>query len=150
MDLFSELNLNFEQVKELTRGMFAVARADGVHDRELSMIRSFYEGCSRAGDPRFEEVLKDEFQADRARKLFDAPDLAKLFIKTLLLLAYADGEYAKVEDELIRRYAETMGLDGSNVDQLHESTKEFLLRSLAHVQNTEALKDVAKELELKG
>src|SRR5687767_12553062 len=99
MELFADQELNFEQVKELTRGMFAVARVDGVHDRELAMIRSFYEGCSRTGDPRFEDVLKEEFEADRARRLFDRPELAKMMVKTLMLLAFADGEYAQKEDQ---------------------------------------------------
>ena len=149
MDFFAEQDLNFDQVKALTRAMFAVARADGVHDREMSMIRSFYESCARSGDPRFEDVLRDEFEPEKCRELFDRPDTAKMFVKTLILLAYADGNFAGVEDKMIRGYAERLGLSGEDVDHLVEATKEFLLGSLAHIQNTDALQDVAKDLDLK-
>lgn len=149
MDFFAEQDLSFDQVKALTRAMFAVARADGVHDREMSMIRGFYDSCARTGDPRFEDVLREEFTPESAAALFPRPDTAKMFVKTLILLAYADGTFAGVEDQMIRGYADRLGLSTEDVDHLVESTKEFLLGSLAHIQNTDALQDVAKDLDLK-
>jgi uncharacterized tellurite resistance protein B-like protein len=148
MDFFNEQELTFEQVKALTAGMFAVAKVDGVHDREMSMIRSFYEGCSRTGDPRLEDVLQGDFDVEKAKALFDRPEQARLFVKTLILLAYADGSYAAKEEEVIRKVAGRLGLAAGEVQALHESTKEYLLSSLAHVQNVSALESVAKELKL--
>lgn len=149
MDFFAEQDLNFEQVKALTAGMYSVAKVDGVHDREMAMIRGFYESCARAGDPRLEDVLRGELDIEQARKLFERPEQAKLFTKTLVLLAFADGSYGKSEDALIRRYAERLGLSGKDVDALVDSTKEHLLSSLAHVQNTDALQAVARRLAIK-
>jgi hypothetical protein len=78
MEFFAEQDLNFDQVKALTAGMFAVAKVDGVHDKEMAMIRGFYESCARAGDPRLEEVLKGDFEVERAKALFDKPELARI------------------------------------------------------------------------
>lgn len=150
MDFFADQELSFEQVKALTRGMFAVARADGIHDREMTMIRGFYESCARTGDPRLEDLVKEELSPEGLKSLFDRPESAKMFVKTLILLAYADGEYAAPEDELIRSYGDRLGLSSTDVDHLLEATKEYLLSSLSHVQNTAALQEVAKELDLKG
>ena len=147
LDFLSPQDLTFEEVKVLTHAMFAVAKADGVHDHEMRLIREFYESCARAGDPPLEDVAGGPFEVERAKALFDAPEKAKLFIKSLILLAFADGQYAAVEDRMIRKYAEALGLESTEVDGLHESTKEYLLQSLAHVQNLEALKEVRKRLD---
>lgn len=149
LNFFAEQELSFEQVKALTAGMYAVARADGVHDREMTLIRGFYQSCARSGDPSFESVLGHDFDVAAARRLFDRPELAKMFVKSLILLAFADGQYAKTEDELIRSWAGQLGLSAQEVDQLLAATKDFLLQSLSHVQNVDALKDVAARLDLK-
>lgn len=147
LDFLNPQELTFEEVKTLTHAMFAVAKADGVHDLEMRLIREFYESCSRAGDPPLSEVAGGPFDIQEAKALFESPEKAQLFIKTLILLAFADGHYAKVEDQLIRGYADALGLAPAVVDGLHESTKEYLLQSLSHVQNLEALKEVRKRLD---
>lgn len=147
-DFFGPQDLTFEHVKSLAAGMYAVARVDGVHDREMSMIREFYESCTRAGDPPLSDVVQG-FDIEAATGLFETPELAKMFVKSLILLAFADGEYAKAEDDLIREYAGKLSIDGETVDRLHESTKDFLLSSLAHIHNVDALAAVAKRLDLK-
>ena len=146
---FSEQDLNFEQVKALTHALMTLARVDGIHDNEMSLIREFYESCARAGDPRLEDVAKGTFQIDRAKKLFDSPELAKLFVKSLILLAFADGEYAIPEDDLIREWAGALGVSSTEVDALHEATKEHMMMALSHVQNLDALKAVRQSLDKK-
>jgi uncharacterized tellurite resistance protein B-like protein len=147
-DFFSEEELTFEHVKVLTHALLALARVDGVHDNEMALVREFYESCARAGDPRLEEVAKGAPDMERARALFDTPTRAKLFVKSLILLAFADGRYAPEEDGLIREYAGALGVGGDEVDALLASTKDFLLGSLAHIKNTDALRDVMKRLEV--
>jgi hypothetical protein len=146
LEFFSPQDLSFEQVKALTHAMLAVARVDGVHDAEMRLVRDFYEGCARRGDPRLEDVAAGPFDPQTARPLFDTPELAKLFIKNLILLALADGQFARAEDDLIRSYAGALGLTGADVDQLHEATVEFLLSGLVHVQNLEALAEIRRAM----
>jgi uncharacterized membrane protein YebE (DUF533 family) len=146
-EFFPETSLSFEQVKALVRAMLTVARVDGVHDNEMKLIREFYDTCSRAGDPRLEEVGSGTFEVSRAKDLFNTPELAKMFTKSLILLAFADGHFAKAEDDLIRAWAKELGLTKDDVDRLTEATKEFLLAGLAHVQNVDALKKVSRRLQ---
>ncbi|MEM7677020.1 MAG: TerB family tellurite resistance protein, partial [Myxococcota bacterium] len=124
-DFYAKQDLTFDQVKVLTHAMLAVARVDGVHDNDMRMVREFYETCSRAGDPRLEDVAGGPFDPQTAKEHFSDPDLAKLYVKSLILLAYADGEYARLEDDLIREYAEAVGVNGGEVTKLHEATKEY-------------------------
>ena len=146
---FAEQDLNFDQVKVLTHAMMALAKVDGIHDNEMSLIREFYESCSRAGDPRLEEVARGSFQVDGAKALFDTPELSKMFVKSLILLAFADGEYASAEDDLIREWALALGVSSAEVDALYEATKEHMMAALAHVQNLDALKQVRQSLDKK-
>ncbi len=146
LDFFAEQDLTFDQVKALTAGMYAVAKVDGVHDREMTLLRGFYESCTRSGDPRFEDVLKGEFDPAAAAPLFSG-NTSKLFVKSLVLLAFADGHYGKAEDTLIRQYASAFGV--GDATPLIDATREYLLGSLAHVQNVDALKKVAERLEIK-
>lgn len=147
LEFFSPQDLDFEQVKILTHALFAVAKVDGVHDNEMALIREFYESCARAGDPRLEDVAGGVFDIEVAKPKFETEESKKLFVKSLILLAFADGQYAQVEDDLIREYAGALGLDSAAVDGLHEATKEYLLASLAHIQNLDALKEVRRRLD---
>src|SRR5688572_9733532 len=96
-DFFGSQDLSFDQVKALAHGMLSVARVDGVHDNEMRMIREFYESCTRAGDPSLEDVTQGPFDAAGAKPLFGTAEQKKLFIKSLILLAFADGSYARAE-----------------------------------------------------
>jgi tellurite resistance protein TerB len=145
-EFFPEQDLTFEQVKALTGAMLTVARVDGVHDNEMKLVREFYESCTRAGDPRLEEVAGDRFEPEHAKALFNTPELARMFVKSLILLAFADGRFAKSEEDLIRSYAEALGLKRDDLERLKDATKEYLMGGLVHVQNLDALKDVSKRL----
>jgi hypothetical protein len=147
LEFFSPQDLSFEQVKVLTHALFAVARVDGVHDNEMALIREFYESCARKGDPRLEDVAGAPFDIAAAKPLFETDEAKQLFIKSLILLAFADGQYAVVEDNLIRQYGAALGLSKETLDNLHEATKEYLLSALAHIQNLDALKEVRKRLD---
>ena len=145
-NFFVEQELTFEHVKVLTQALLEVARVDGVHDNEMNLIREFYDSCKRAGDPRLEDVVADGLDEKRVVELFGSPELAQLFVKSLILLGFADGVYAKVEDDLIRKYAKQLELSDEQVDSLHSATKEFLLGSLSHIQNLDALRRVHEGL----
>lgn len=147
LEFFSPQNLTFDQVKCLTHALFAVAKVDGVHDNEMALIREFYESCARAGDPDLSDVAGGVFDIETAKPLFETDEARTLFMKSLILLAFADGKYATVEDDLIREYGAALGFEKEQVDNLHEATKEYLLSSLAHVQNLDALKEVRKRLD---
>ena len=147
-EFFAEIDIQFDQVKVLCHAMMAVARVDGVHDNEMRLIREFYESCARAGDPPLEEITKGDFPVESAQSAFGGDDEHQnVFVKSLILLAYADGAYGEPEDRMIREFAKGVGLDDAAVDRLKEATREYLMASLSHVQNLEALREVSKELD---
>ncbi|MGF1508332.1 MAG: TerB family tellurite resistance protein [Myxococcota bacterium] len=146
-DFFAPTDLDFEQVKVMTHAMMALARVDGVHDNEMRLVREFYDGCSRPGDPELEEVVRGTFDPAQAKARFGSDaEHRDLFIKSLILMALADGEYGAQEDELIRSWAQEVGATEADVERLKEATSEYLMAGLSHIRNDEALKDVRRKL----
>jgi uncharacterized membrane protein YebE (DUF533 family) len=144
LDFFPDQELSFEHVKALVRSMLDVAETDEVHDAEMALIRGFYESCIRPGDPSLEQVAT-ETERPPIADLFNTPELSKMFIKTLLLLAYADGVCGPAEEEKILELARELCVASDEMNALRDATKEYLLQGLAHIRNTDALKTVRRE-----
>ena len=85
--------------------------------------------------------------AEDLAAVLDTPELRKLFVKTALLLAFADGQVSGKESELVRKYAHDLG-QGESLAHLEEQVKEYLLGQLSHIHNTEALTQIAKKLAI--
>ena len=147
-EFLQEQELNFSQVECLTSAMYALARVDGVHDREMSLIREFYESCAGSDSPSLESVVEAGADVERAKSLFGSSSEAALFMKSMILLAFADGTYGKEEDAMIRDYAGAFNVSDEDLEGLISSTKEQMLASLSHLQNVDALADVVRNLSL--
>lgn len=146
-DFFSEIDIDFEQVKVLCHAMMDVARVDGVHENEMQMVREFYASCARSGDPAVEAVTEGAFDPTAAAGVFGGSDeLRSVYVKSLILLAYADGDYGDAERARIQELAGAVDLDAEAVGRLETATREYLMASLSHIQNLDALREVQKEL----
>ena len=111
MDFFPEIEIKKEQAEAIARGLFAVAKADGtVHDREAAIIAEFFASTT--------EYASDLNALERAPRIDGASlalflptaDLRKVFLKTAILLAYADSSYGPNEQKVINEYASAMGV----------------------------------------
>ncbi|HJZ86823.1 MAG TPA: hypothetical protein VKN99_16725 [Polyangia bacterium] len=148
MEFFSEIPIEAAQAEAMARGLFAVARADGVHERELALIASFYAevGGSARGLSELERSPAIS-PADLAAALHTR-DERQLFVKTALLLAWADGEVSAAERKQVAAYADALGVGKDEVGKLEESVKDFLLGHLSHLHNVDATRKVAGKLKM--
>ncbi|MEY4509367.1 MAG: hypothetical protein RLZZ450_1489 [Pseudomonadota bacterium] len=143
-----KLTLGLNHVQVLVRGMFAVARCDGVHATELVLLREFYEGCRADVDglASFEDVISVELDADSARDVLDTDELRELFLRSCLLLAFADGVFSPAERQLLVELATLLGVTPERRAELEDEARSYLLQRIAHIHNVDALQDVVKEL----
>src|SRR5947208_2207094 len=132
MEFFEEIAIDAPQAEAIARGLYAVAAADGVHEREAALIASFY--GEAGGTPRALAELE-------RRELISASELAaalhtdkqrRLFVKTAFLLALADGAISAAERQRIGAFAAALGVAGEPLAQLEQSVKEYLLAQLSH------------------
>jgi tellurite resistance protein len=148
-EFFPEIEVRDDQAEAIARGLYAVARADGdVHEREAALIADFYSQIdeSPAAFAALQRAPRIE-PAALALVLSEAP-LRQLFVKTAILLAYADGSYSAGESKVVGEYAKALEIGDADLRTLEGQVKDFMLSQLSHVKNTDALVEVAKELKL--
>lgn len=138
MELNVEVDLSAEEAKAIARGMLAVARSDGKLDpRELVMIQEFY--------PASLEALPDMTPKEAASAL-ENRTVSGLFLKSCLLVAWADREYSDKERALISKYAEALAISAAELAHIEQSVKEWLMAPLSRLANTEAVVEVSKKM----
>jgi hypothetical protein len=146
MDFFPEIDLSRDAVEAMARGLFAVANCDGLHEREMSLIASFWIDTG-GSETALAELSRGQAPTpvELAAHLHTAVE-RHLFVKTALLLAWADGKVTADERRVVGDFAEALGVDPPALERLEASVKDFLLGHLTHLHNTEASRDVAKKL----
>ncbi|MSP59328.1 MAG: hypothetical protein EXR72_03125 [Myxococcales bacterium] len=148
MDFFHEVQINEPQAEAMARGLFAVAKVDGVHAREAALVASFYNETGAAAHSLAELERRQTITGDELVAALHAPEQRRLFVKTALLLAWADGVVTPQEQRIIHGYATALGIGGEELGKLDEAVKEYLLAHLAHVKNVEATAQVAHKFRV--
>ena len=147
MEFFPEVNLSHGAAEAIARGLFAIARGDGVHEREAGLIASFWIDAGGGGPLSDLERAESIKPADVAAALHSDAE-RQLFIKTAILLTWADGEVSAAEKKAVGEFARALGIDDATLDKLDAGVKDFLLGQLVHIQNTDAVSSVAKKLKV--
>lgn len=147
-ELFDGQKLELNHVQAIVRGMYAVAKSDGVHDSELVLMREFYSGVRRdaGGIADFDDVVSGELDLADAKDVLDTPELRNIFITSCLFLAFADGSYTGPEQATIAKFAAGLGLSDDHLARLHEQVKDYLMLQVSRVENIDALKEIASEM----
>jgi tellurite resistance protein len=147
MDFFPEVELSHSAAEAIARGLYAVAKVDGLHDREAGLIASFWIDAGGGGSLSDLERGATILPADLAKALpHDEERL--LFVKTAILLTWADGKVTDAERKIVNEFAHALAVEPAAVDKLESSVKEYLLEHLTHVQNVDATREVARKLKV--
>lgn len=148
MDFFHEVQLAELQAEAMARGLYAVAKVDGVHAREAALVSSFYNESGAHGHSLSDLERRSTITGDELAAALQTPEQRRLFVKTALLLAWADGVVTPQEQRIIGSYATALGVTEEELAKLGEAVKEYLLAHLAHVKNVEATAKVAAKLSM--
>lgn len=146
-ELFPEIEIRADQAEAIARGLIAVAKADGhIHEREAALIAEFYSSTTER--PIDMAALERAAPVDGVylAATLPTPELREVFLKTAVLLAYADGNYSADESKTIVAFAEALG--EKNLAHIETQVKEFMLGQLSHLQNSEGVAKVAKDLKM--
>jgi hypothetical protein len=146
--LLDPVELDLPHVRVIVQGMVKVARSDGAHERELVLIRGFYESCrdDAKGLADFADLAGTAFDADVAREVLVTDELKLTFLVSCWLVAYADGQVSSGETAALDELAKGIGAAADTARDARELVKDQLLQQLARSDNLEALKGIAKSL----
>ena len=147
MNFAPEIHLDPAQATAMARGLYAIAHADGIHEREAALIAGFWEEAGGSDKALAELASGQAITSTELASAMPSVEMRRLFIKTALLLAFADGQVSAKESEVVREFTHKLGLAGELTD-LEGQVKDFLLSQLAHIHNTDALTEIAKKLAI--
>lgn len=150
MDIITEVPLNHEQAALIARALFTLSRVDGHEEREGMLIKSFWMevvGNAAILDMKAFEQLPDVTGEDLARGL-PTKEMRRMFMKTAIMLTYADGTVSEKERAWIDTIGKALGLEDKELKRIDELVRTYLLSQLSHLHNVDALKTVAKDLGL--
>ncbi len=121
----------------IANGMRIVAGADGhLHPRELALIASFENELPEGG-------------GDGGGVLKDDPELHQVYVRSLVMLALADGRISDVEREAIGELCVLQGIDPNVVEAEVVAVKRRFLRVFSGVMVfRDSVVRVARELGL--
>ena len=76
MNFLNPVELDLKHVRLIVQGMVRVAQSDGMHERELVLIRQFYESCraDEKGLAEYSDLVKTPLDVEVARDVLDTPE----------------------------------------------------------------------------
>jgi len=144
---FPEIEISDEQAEAIVRGLFAVARAEGgVHEKEKALLMSFY--AEAAGSDRSLAALEraPDVTPEEMAAALPSNALRSVFIRTCILMGWADNSFDGKERELVGRYAKALGVGDAELADHEQAVKSYLISSIVTLSNTEAVVAVSKKL----
>jgi hypothetical protein len=140
------LSLNHIQV--IVRGLYEVAQSDQVHATEQVLLQEFYNACRHDthGLADYQDIIRADLNLASMKDILDSAELRHTFIKSCLLMSFADGRYSAEEQAKIAEFAKALDIDDASLATLKDQVTEHLLGQLAGVHNVDALCEVSKEL----
>lgn len=152
MSFFPETELSAVEAETFARGLYAVARVDGVHERELALISDFYSSVVGQDGGQSTAIASLErtgpLEPSDVAAMLQSPGQRELFVKTAFLLAWADGSVSAAERAKVDEFARALAVPDARKAELELEVKDFLLRPLAGLANVNAVSAVARKLGL--
>jgi tellurite resistance protein len=126
MDLFEEVQLDNATGEVIARGLVTIAEVDGMEERERDLIESFWrESTGGKGRPLALQE-REAIAADDLAVALKGSAERRLFIKTAILLTWADGEVSPEEKTVLLEFASALGFDHETMNLLEGSVKDYL------------------------
>ena len=120
MNLHSRLSA--DEAIAIAAAMNVISQADGVHPAEEEMIADFISGVAEDLGETVE--LPAMTPDDLAQKIHD-PDIRRLAVQSLILIAMADGAISEKEGKLNQEYATALGL-GAEYEAMESSITNWV------------------------
>lgn len=145
-DFFPEITVTQPAAEAIARGLYAVAKVDGVHEREAALVASFWADVGGGAGALAELERGAAISAPELSAALTSGELRTLFIKSAYLLAWADGKVTDAERRVISEFGKALGVQGGDLGKLEAAVKEYLLSHLSPVKNVDAVAQIAKKL----
>ena len=119
MQFFPEIPLDASASRALVRGLFSIARTDGLHPKEQQLLQSMAHELGMSSLlPISPAQLRDALKTEEERLLF---------AKMALLMVHVEGGVTSEERRLLRSFFEGLELDSTDLLGLEMAVSQELL-----------------------
>ena len=119
MQFFPEIPLDASASRALVRGLFSIARTDGLHPKEQQLLQSMAHELGMSSLLPISPVqLRDALKTEEERLLF---------AKMALLMVHVEGGVTPEERRLLRSFFEGLELDSTDLLGLEMAVSQELL-----------------------
>jgi tellurite resistance protein len=121
---------NFIRISEVTadamaRGLVTLATVDGMNVGEKSLIEQFWrEHVGGVSVPALQN--RDEISAAELRDALGFAPERELFMKTALVLCWADGEFSIDEKRKLNEFAGALSIGQRTMNDLNDAAKQWI------------------------
>jgi tellurite resistance protein len=126
MDLFEEVELDQTSADVIARGLCTVAEVDGMDRRERALIEQFWRETTRRTDLPLALEDREAISADDLAVALKRSPERRLFMKTAILVTWADGEVTREERESLQQFASALGFDRDTMDMLEHAVRDYI------------------------
>lgn len=132
--LMNPTHMDRNTARFIAAGMLEVSECDGVTPDESALISAFVEGLPNGAASAVNPAA------------FDTPTLKETLIKSLALVAIADGEVTNGEVEIIHRHGASVGLTKGVVDSYITAVAESMLSELAEGKSFKMFRELVFDI----
>lgn len=147
-DFFPQIDVSQPAAEAIARGLYAVAKVDGLHEREEALVASFWSEVGGGAGALSELARATTITSKELAATLAGKEQRQLFVKTAMLLAWADGKVTDAERKIIGEFATALQLTADEVKSLEGAVKDYLLGHLSKIHNSEAVAKVAGKLDV--
>lgn len=147
MNFFQEIELSNAQADAIARGLYAIAKSDGVHEQEEQLIAAFWAESGGTEEGLAGLAARDGITTEELAQALPGSEERKVFLKSAMLMMLADGQVSEKERALFASYVSGLQMT-EQLPGIEVQVKEFLLNQLSHIQNVDAVAEVAKKLAI--
>lgn len=147
-------SLDFDTLICFVQGLIEIAKVDGISVGEKEYIEAFLREelnhLNGDNDISFEELVRLDFNIQKAKSLIVNNELKEYFFKSCIMLACVDG-FTNEEKSLIESFADNLNYSRSDLNKVISEVQNELMEQFKDITlYHDSLKEVAKSIGLEN
>ena len=118
--------MNPEVVDIFARGLYHLARVDGIDPSEVDLIEEFLQ--ETGSDMKIADLERSGFDPREAAEVLETRAMRHIFVRTAIALVKADGVWSESEIDALGKVAETLGLSIADFCRLELEASQMSIR----------------------
>jgi hypothetical protein len=146
----SLIALDFDTLMCFVQGLIEVAKVDGIQPKEKEYIEAFLREeltyLSKKDEFIFEDLIKQNFDIEKAKELIKDNELKEYFLKSCVMLACVD-TFSSEEKDLIIDFSNKLNYSQNDLNKIINEVQDEIMEHFKDISiYQDSLREVAKSI----